>query len=118
MRSADEGYAELVQEAKDFLSGKSQNVKAHMAEAMNAGCAKTSISSAPPIYRDGLAALSRMQSHQGINPAGVEEADVFAIHHEGGHLLHPGLLLPHRSELGQPRLFPEGRSVAFPAPKC
>ncbi len=25
-----------------------------------------------------------MQSHQGINPAGVEEADVFAIHHEGG----------------------------------
>ncbi|MCO6062232.1 hypothetical protein NG726_37010, partial [Pseudomonas sp. MOB-449] len=30
------------------------------------------------------AALSHVQSHQGINPAGIEEADVFAIHHEGG----------------------------------
>ncbi|TGU54214.1 hypothetical protein, partial [Mesorhizobium sp. M2D.F.Ca.ET.148.01.1.1] len=36
------------------------------------------------IYRDRLAALSHVQSHQGINPAGIEEADVFAIHHEGG----------------------------------
>ncbi|MGQ3296350.1 MAG: excinuclease ABC subunit UvrC, partial [Shinella sp.] len=36
------------------------------------------------VYRDRLAALSHVQSHQGINPAGVEEADIFAIHHEGG----------------------------------
>ena len=36
------------------------------------------------IYRDRLAALSAMQSHQGINPRGVEEADVFAVHQEGG----------------------------------
>jgi excinuclease ABC subunit C len=32
---SDGGYGELVQEAKDFLSGKSQKVKSHMAEAMN-----------------------------------------------------------------------------------
>ena len=36
------------------------------------------------IYRDRLAALSAVQSHQGINPRGVEEADVFAIHQDGG----------------------------------
>ena len=36
------------------------------------------------IYRDRLAALSAIQSHQGINPRGVEEADVFAVHQEGG----------------------------------
>jgi excinuclease ABC subunit C len=36
------------------------------------------------IYRDRLAALSAVQSHQGINPRGVEEADVFAVHQEGG----------------------------------
>ncbi|AYG58674.1 excinuclease ABC subunit UvrC [Rhizobium jaguaris] len=80
---SDEGYAELVQEAKDFLSGKSQNVKAHMAEAMNAAAEDLDFERAA-IYRDRLAALSHVQSHQGINPAGVEEADVFAIHHEGG----------------------------------
>jgi excinuclease ABC subunit C len=37
------------------------------------------------IYRDRLAALSAVQSTQGINPRGVEEADVFAIHQEGGY---------------------------------
>ncbi|HEY0125051.1 MAG TPA: excinuclease ABC subunit UvrC [Rhizobium sp.] len=80
---SDEGYAELVQEAKDFLSGKSQKVKAHMAEAMNAAAEDLDFERAA-VFRDRLAALSHVQSHQGINPAGVEEADVFAIHHEGG----------------------------------
>ena len=80
---SDAGYAELVQEAKDFLSGKSQNVKAHMAEAMNAAAEDLDFERAA-IFRDRLAALSHVQSHQGINPAGVEEADVFAIYHEGG----------------------------------
>jgi excinuclease ABC subunit C len=36
-------------------------------------------------YRDRLAALSAIQSQQGINPRTVEEADVFAIHQEGGY---------------------------------
>ncbi len=80
---SDAAYGELVQEAKDFLSGKSQNVKAHMAEAMNAAAGDLDFERAA-IFRDRLAALSHVQSHQGINPAGVEEADVFAIHHEGG----------------------------------
>ena len=80
---SDAGYAELVQEAKDFLSGKSQNVKAHMAEEMNAAAEDLDFERAA-VFRDRLAALSHVQSHQGINPAGVEEADIFAIHHEGG----------------------------------
>jgi excinuclease ABC subunit C len=80
---SDPDYAELVQEARDFLSGKSQKVKAHMAEAMNAAAEDLDFERAA-VYRDRLAALSHVQSHQGINPAGVEEADVFAIHHEGG----------------------------------
>ncbi|MBP2446558.1 excinuclease ABC subunit UvrC [Rhizobium leguminosarum] len=80
---SDRGYGELVQEAKDFLSGKSQKVKSHMAEAMNQAAEDLDFERAA-IYRDRLAALSHVQSHQGINPAGVEEADVFAIHHEGG----------------------------------
>ncbi|TCA37189.1 excinuclease ABC subunit UvrC [Rhizobium leguminosarum bv. viciae] len=80
---SDEGYGELVQEAKDFLSGKSQKVKSHMAGAMNQAAEDLDFERAA-IYRDRLAALSHVQSHQGINPAGVEEADVFAIHHEGG----------------------------------
>jgi excinuclease ABC subunit C len=36
------------------------------------------------LYRDRLSALSHIQAHQGINPHGVDEADVFAVHQEGG----------------------------------
>jgi excinuclease ABC subunit C len=79
----EEGYAELVREAKDFLSGRSQNVKAAIARQMAEASEDLDFERAA-VYRDRLAALSHVQSHQGINPAGVEEADVFAIHHEGG----------------------------------
>lgn len=80
---SDDGYAELVREAKDFLSGKSQNVKATISRQMAEASEDLDFERAA-IYRDRLAALSHVQSHQGINPAGVDEADVFAIHHEGG----------------------------------
>ena len=80
---SDEGYAELVTEAKDFLSGKSQSVKATIARQMNEASEDLDFERAA-VYRDRLSALSHVQAHQGINPAGIEEADVFAIHHEGG----------------------------------
>ncbi len=80
---SDEGYAELVKEAKDFLSGRSQSVKATIASQMNEASEDLDFERAA-VYRDRLAALSHVQSHQGINPAGIDEADVFAIHHEGG----------------------------------
>ncbi len=80
---SNDGYAELVSEAKDFLSGKSQAVKATIATAMGEAAENLDFERAA-LYRDRLAALSHVQSHQGINPSGVEEADVFAIHHEGG----------------------------------
>ena len=77
-------YAELVKEAKAFLSGKSSAVKAELAEAMQAASADLDFERAA-VYRDRIAALSHVQSHQGINPQGIEEADVFAIAQEGGH---------------------------------
>ncbi|MFB2551155.1 excinuclease ABC subunit UvrC [Ensifer soli] len=80
---SDADYGRLVGEAKDFLSGRSQAVKTAIAGAMSTAAEELDFERAA-IYRDRLAALSHVQSHQGINPAGVEEADVFAIHHEGG----------------------------------
>jgi excinuclease ABC subunit C len=80
---SDAGYADLVKEASDFLSGRSQNVKNTIAAQMQEASEDLDFERAA-VYRDRLAALSHVQSHQGINPAGVEEADIFAIHHEGG----------------------------------
>ena len=74
---------ELVREANAFLSGKSQAVKDELAAEMEKASAALDFERAA-IYRDRLAALSAVQSHQGINPRGVEEADVFAVHQAGG----------------------------------
>ena len=76
-------YAELVREANAFLSGKSQAVKQQLAAEMGKASELLDFERAA-IYRDRLAALSAVQAHQGINPRGVEEADVFAVHPEGG----------------------------------
>lgn len=78
-----EGYDELVQEAKDFLSGRSQKVKTEISAQMQQASEELDFERAA-VYRDRLAALSHVQSHQGINPQGIEEADVFAIYQEGG----------------------------------
>ncbi len=76
-------YGRMVDEARDFLSGKSLKVKSTMADAMQRASEDLDFETAA-IYRDRLAALSHVQSHQGINPQTLEEADVFAIHQEGG----------------------------------
>ncbi|MEA2922048.1 MAG: excinuclease subunit [Bradyrhizobium sp.] len=78
------GYSELVREAKDFLSGRSRLVKQELAAEMENASAELAFETAA-LYRDRLAALSAIQSQQGINPRTVEEADVFAIHQEGGY---------------------------------
>lgn len=77
------GYTTLVREATDFLSGKSHAVKQELAGEMEKAANELEFESAA-LYRDRLAALSAIQSQQGINPRTVEEADVFAIHQEGG----------------------------------
>ena len=76
-------YGGLVREVKAFLSGRSQAVKDQLAAEMENASAALEFERAA-IYRDRLAALSAVQSHQGINPRGIENADVFAVHQAGG----------------------------------
>jgi len=76
-------YAELVREANAFLSGRSGAIKDQLAHEMEAASAALDFERAA-VLRDRLAALAAVQSHQGINPRGVEEADVFAVHQDGG----------------------------------
>jgi excinuclease ABC subunit C len=76
-------YAGLVREANEFLSGRSKKVKDQLADEMEKASGALDFERAA-IYRDRLAALSAIQSHQGVNPRGVEEADVFAVYQQGG----------------------------------
>ncbi|MEO5807327.1 excinuclease ABC subunit UvrC [Devosia sp.] len=78
-----EGYAELVDEAKEFLSGRSQGVRDHMQRDMAAAAEALDFERAA-LLRDRLGALALIQSQGDATAKSVEEADVFAIHHEGG----------------------------------
>jgi excinuclease ABC subunit C len=76
-------YSELVREANAFLSGRSKAVKDELASEMESASQALDFERAA-VLRDRLAALSAVQSHQGVNPRSIEEADVFALHQEGG----------------------------------
>jgi len=78
-----QNYAALLREGTAFLSGRSKAVKDELAQEMDTASTALDFERAA-IYRDRLAALSAIQSHQGVNPRGVEEADVFAVHQQGG----------------------------------
>ncbi|WGG60395.1 excinuclease ABC subunit UvrC [Brucella intermedia] len=111
---SDADYSELVSEAKAFLSGKSQSVKDHLSAAMQAASADLDFEHAA-VYRDRLAALSHVQSHQGINPQTVEEADVFAIHQEGGMTCIQVFFFRTGQNWGNRAYFPKADSSLGPA---
>lgn len=78
-----EPYEALVREAEAFLNGKSQTVKAELARQMEEAAEALDFERAAS-YRDRIQAMSFVTQTQGINPQGVEEADVFGLSQEGG----------------------------------
>ncbi len=76
-------YARLVDDAHAFLTGRSEKVKQHLHDLMDAASDTLEFERAAA-YRDRLAALAHIQAHQGVNPGTFAEADVFAAHAEGG----------------------------------
>jgi excinuclease ABC subunit C len=80
---SDEDYQGLVDEAKDFLSGRSRAVRDRMADEMGEAAEALAFEKAARL-RDRIAALSAIQGEQAINPRSIPEADVFAIAEEAG----------------------------------
>ena len=76
-------YRALVDEAQDFLRGKSHQIRARLQEAMQEASDRQDYETAAE-YRNRLAALSHVTADQNINPEGIEEADIFACHQDGG----------------------------------
>ncbi len=76
-------YAALVSDATKFLNGKTTTVQANLALSMNAASDAMEFERAAAL-RDRIKALTQVQQTQGINPAGVAEADVIALHLDQG----------------------------------
>jgi excinuclease ABC subunit C len=78
-----EDYDALVEQAHDFLRGKSRAVMTRLSEEMTEAAEALEFERAARL-RDRIRALSSVSQEQSINPQTLEEADVFAVHAEGG----------------------------------
>jgi len=82
-RIAPEAYAALVEQARAFLSGRSHEVQHDLTQRMEAAAERLDYEEAA-VLRDRLRALARIQSHDGLDTGGLVDADVIALHQEGG----------------------------------
>jgi excinuclease ABC subunit C len=83
-RIDDVGYAELVEDAKGFLWGRTREAQKKLAEAMQSAAEAMDFETAA-VLRDRLKALTFIQGSQAINAEGAtSEADVIAMATDGG----------------------------------
>ncbi|MCC5981796.1 MAG: excinuclease ABC subunit UvrC [Oceanicaulis sp.] len=78
-----ERYDELVVEAREFLRGRSGALRERLQAEMEEASEALDFERAARL-RDRLRAIAAVTTSQGINPDGIEEADVIAVHQEGG----------------------------------
>ena len=76
-------YALSVKEAENFLQGRTKGIQEALAAQMQAASAEMLFERAAAL-RDRIKALTQVQSAQGINPQNTAEADVIALHTDGG----------------------------------
>jgi excinuclease ABC subunit C len=108
-----EEYAELVNEARAFLSGKSNAVKQRITEEMQQAAEELEFERAARC-RDRLAALSAIQGVQGINTQSVEEADVFALDEQAGQFCVEVFFFRNWQNWGNRAYFPKADKSMTP----
>jgi excinuclease ABC subunit C len=77
------GYARLLEEARGFLAGRSNEVQGELAAEMQRASEALDFETAA-VIRDRIRALSHVQGHQDINVETVSDADVIAAHQTAG----------------------------------
>ncbi len=113
-RVAKAEYDALVDICRDFLTGRSQKILKQLEADMLAASERMDFEQAA-MYRDRIRALSQIRSHQDINLEGVEEADVIALHHEGGQSCVQVFFFRSGSNYGNRSYFPrheQGAEIA------
>jgi len=80
---AQEDYASLVDQANEFLSGRSHQIQEMLGERMQEASEELDFERAAQI-RDRIRALTQVQAHQDINVSGIDDADVIAAFQDGG----------------------------------
>ncbi len=107
-------YGKLIDEAERFLTGKSRALQDIYRQQMEAAATALDFEAAT-VLRDRIKALYHVQSTQGINPAGFEEADLFALFSEGGHSCIQVFFFRAGQNWGNQPYFPRHTADAEPA---
>ena len=100
-----EGYGELLAEAKDFLTGKSDAVQRKIERQMQEAAEALDFERAA-MLRDRLRAATFIQGTQAINAEGVGDADVFALAAKGGQIAVQGFFIRGGQNWGHRAFFP------------
>jgi excinuclease ABC subunit C len=108
-----EDYAAMLRDAEDFLKGRTSKVQAGLAAQMHEASAAMEFERAAAL-RDRIRALTHVQSSQSINPQGVTEADVIALHQEGGQACVEVFFIRANQNWGNRAYFPRTGSGAEP----
>jgi excinuclease ABC subunit C len=104
-RVTPEAYAELVQDSKDFLAGKSSQVQQKLAAAMNEAAEAMDYELAA-VFRDRLRSLTFIQGSQAIAAEGLGDADIFALACKGGTMCVQAFFIRGGNNWGHRSFFP------------
>jgi excinuclease ABC subunit C len=100
-----EDYTEIVDEARDFLSGKNRDIRDRIAHRMEAASEKMAYEEAA-IYRDRLRALAHIQARQDVNLLELGDADVVALATVGGQACVQVFFFRGGQNFGNRSMFP------------
>ena len=104
-RIDEQGYAELVRQAKDFLGGRSNTVQQEIQRQMQQAAEALDFESAA-MLRDRLRAATFIQGSQAINAQGLGDADIFAMAVKGGHVAIQAFFIRGGQNWGHRAFFP------------
>ena len=98
-------YAELVEDAKAFLAGKSTGVQARLGKAMGEAAEKQDFELAA-VYRDRLRALTYVQGSQTVHAEGLGDGDIFALASHSGQMCIQAFFIRGGQNWGHRSFFP------------
>jgi excinuclease ABC subunit C len=104
-RIDEAGYAELVGDAKDFLSGRSTKIQQKLGRLMSDASEATDFELAA-VYRDRLRALTFIQGSQAIHAEKLGDADLFALACKGGTMCIQAFFIRGGQNWGHRSFFP------------
>ena len=104
-RIGKKDYAELVDDARDFLCGKSTDVQQKLGVAMETAASALDFEMAA-VYRDRLKALTFIQGNQAINAQGLPDADIFALAAKGSTVCVQAFFIRGGQNWGHRSFFP------------